>query len=120
MEYTWAMLQTKWFTLLLVMKLHPDASSPGLLCRADPIPHSLGTLAQPMQAAECCIADSRPALFQDNYGFAIQGFNNCTAQSPFDSQRMPFDTQRCFEDGWLTAGGKQSSAIRTACVIACC
>ncbi len=48
---------------------------------------------QPVQAAEWCIAGSRPALFQDNYDFEIQGFDNCTAQSPFDSQQLPFDTQ---------------------------
>jgi len=33
---------------------------------------------QPMQAADCCIAGSQPPLFQDNYDFATQEFDNCT------------------------------------------
>ena len=42
---SWAMLPNKWPTLLLVPRLHPHASSPGLLCRADSISHNLGTVA---------------------------------------------------------------------------
>jgi hypothetical protein len=114
------MVQTKWPTLLLLLRLHPHASSPGLLCRADLIPHNLGTLAT--AHAGCRLLHCRqpaPPLFQDNYDFAIQEFDKCTAQSPFDSQLLLSDTQSFkMTGGQLAANNRQQSILHVSMLAA--